>query len=142
MKTIINQVTCGIIIASTLIGCGTQDSESGNLKVEEGIDIRKNPIGAVNKIVQLSKNADKISQEVINQEPVPPISFQELIEYLPSTPAGWSAETPKGQMNSFGEYSISQVNQTFTNGDKEIEISIFDWAFNSALYAPFLMTTE
>ncbi|MEM9509822.1 MAG: hypothetical protein AAGA16_19430 [Cyanobacteria bacterium P01_E01_bin.35] len=143
MKTIINSVLLCIVVGSTLVGCDINNNlESETPKVEEGIDIRKNPVGAIGKAIKLSKNVKNIPQEIANKEPVPPVSFKELINFLPQPPAEWSAEKPQGQTNSFGNYSISQVNQTYTQGDKQIEISIFDWAFNSALYTPFLLTTE
>ncbi|MEO0836546.1 MAG: hypothetical protein AAFY16_11320 [Cyanobacteria bacterium J06642_3] len=129
-----------------MIGCGSNNSESENPKVEEGIDISQNPIGAIGKVIELSKDASQIpqsiSQDIANKEPVTPVSFKELIDYLPQPPNGWKAAKPQGQSNSFGNYSISQVNQTYTQGSKQIEVSIFDWAFNSALYTPFLLSTE
>ena len=79
---------------------------------------------------------------ISNSEPGKPISLRELLEYLPNPPRGWSAKDPEGETNSFGSYSVSQVSQTYTNKNKKMKVSIFDWAFNSALYMPFLLSTE
>ncbi|MGB5714803.1 MAG: hypothetical protein WBM44_28285 [Waterburya sp.] len=128
---------------TTLIGCSLNNIlESETSKIEEGIDIQKNPVGAMQKVIELSKNADTIQEKIANQEPVEPISLSELIDYLPQAPQGWEAEKPQGETNSFGSYSISQVNQTYTRGDKRIKVSIYDWAFNSALFTPFMLSTE
>lgn len=143
MKATINHIFLSLIILTTSTGCNVIfKSESETPEVQEGIDIQKNPIGAIQKVIELSKNAKNIPEEIVNQEPVEPISFKELINYLPQTPLGWKAEKPEGSTNSFGNYSISQVNQAYTQGNKEIKVSIFDWAFNSALYTPFILTTE
>lgn len=143
MKATINYIFLSLIILTTSTGCNTIfNSKSETPEVQEGIDIQKNPIGAIQKVIELSKNAQSIPDEIANQEPVEPISFKKLINYLPQAPLGWKAEEPEGSTNSFGKYSISQVNQAYTKGEKQIKVSIFDWAFNSALYTPFILTTE
>lgn len=143
MKATIHHIFLSIMILATSTGCNAIfNSESKTLEVQEGIDIHKNPLGAIQKVIELSENAQNIPEEIVNQEPVEPISFKELINYLPPAPLGWKAEKPEGSTNSFSTYSISQVNQAYTNGDKKIKVSIFDWAFNSALYTPFILTTE
>ena len=135
-------IFCTCLNLTLLFACSRSNTQSESLEVEEGINIRENPLGAIQKVAEYSKNADILDSKTDNQEPVQPISFKELINYLPDAPQGWTAKPPKGETNSLGNYSISQVNQTYTNKDKEISVSIFDWAFNSALYTPFLLTTE
>ncbi|MGB5635393.1 MAG: hypothetical protein WBM86_21790, partial [Waterburya sp.] len=143
MKAFLNKLFLAIVFLTTLIGCSLNNIlESETSKIEEGIDIQKNPVGAMQKVIELSKNADTIQEKIANQEPVEPISLSELIDYLPQAPQGWEAEKPQGETNSFGSYSISQVNQTYTRGDKRIKVSIYDWAFNSALFTPFMLSTE
>lgn len=142
MNTNINKLFLAIVITATSVGCGVNNSLNSDPKVEEGIDIRQNPVGAVLKAVELSKNVDAFQEKIVNKEPVTPISFKELLDYLPQPPQGWTAAKATGETNSFGGYSISQVNQTYTQGDRRIEVSIYDWAFNSALLTPFLLSTE
>lgn len=143
MKAFLNKLFLALVFSTTLIGCSRNNIlESETSKIEEGIDIQKNPVGAMQKVIELSKNADTIQEKIANKEPVEPISFSELIDYLPQPPQGWQAEKPQGETNSFGSYSISQVNQTYTREDKRIKVSIYDWAFNSALFTPFMLSTE
>lgn len=115
-------------------------SQSQPLEVQEGIDLEENPIAVMQKIVEIGKQIS--NSEIANRNAVEPISFRELIDSLPQAPAGWQALEPEGETNSFGSYSISQVSRTYTQGNKKMEVSIFDWAFNSALSTPFLLSTE
>ncbi len=132
-----------IIVSIMLVACSDSESSKSEIpQVEEGIDINKNPVEAIQKVIEIGKNVNNIQQEIANKEPVEPISLKELLEYLPEAPQGWTAEKPKGETNSFGNHSISQVHQSYFQDDKQIKVSIFDWAFNSALYMPFLLTTE
>ena len=141
MKIIINQVCSIAAILALSTGCGAADgSQSEALEVEEGIDIQKNPLTAVQKLIELGTEAN--NGDIANRESVEPVSFKELIDYLPQAPQGWQALEPKGETNSFGSYGISQVSRVYTQGNKKMEVSIFDWAFNSALYTPFLLSTE
>ena len=137
MKTILDRLFLLILLVVT--GCNSASSSpSKTSEVESNIDWQKNLAAAI----QIIKIARTDSVKVANNEPVEPISFRELLEYLPDAPRGWSAQEPEGETNSFGNYSVSQVSQTYINDNKRMEVSIFDWAFNSALYMPFLLSTE
>lgn len=141
MKTIFKQ----LLILSTLIvtGCvGSSPPEANESapEVKEGIDVQKNPVAAIQKVIELGKNTPP--EAIANRNPVEPISFKELLEYLPPAPRGWQAQEPEGETNSFANYSISQVSRAYVRGNKKMQVSIFDWAFNSALYTPFLLSTE
>ncbi|WP_019508835.1 hypothetical protein [Pleurocapsa sp. PCC 7319] len=141
--TILKPTLGGIAVLILVSGCGANENlKSSTSEVEEGVDINKDPLSAIQKVVKLGENASNIQQEIANKEPVEPITFKELLKYLPQAPKGWQADKPKGETNSFGNYSITQVNQRYSRGDKKMTVSIFDWAFNSALYVPFLLTTE
>lgn len=148
MKTTIINLFLSTLILGLSTGCSTfSNSQSRSLEldfseVEEGIDIEQNPWEAIQKVIELGKNINNISEKIINQESVEAISFKDLIEYLPETPLGWTADKPQGETNSWASYSISQVSQAYTRDSKQIKVSIFDWAFNSALYTPFLLSTE
>ena len=145
MKAIIDKLFLATLILTTSIGCGVNqpvESKTSEVEVKEGIDISQNPFGALQKILEFSKKINLSSKEAKNKEPVDPVSFKELIEYLPKPPQGWRAEKPSGQTNSLGGYSISQVDRAYSKGNKSIKVSIYDWAFNSALYTPFLLATE
>ena len=137
MKTILDRLFLLILLVTT--GCNSaSNSPPKTSEVESGIDWQKNLSAAI-QIIEIGRTD---SVKVTNNEPIEPISLRELLEYLPDAPRGWSAKEPEGQTNSFGNYSVSQVSQTYTNDNKRMEVSIFDWAFNSALYTPFLLSTE
>jgi len=143
MKNILSKALFPIIFLILVTACGdNRNSQSETLDIEEGIDIQKNPLGAIQKVIETGRNTAKIKQEIANNKPVKPISFKELIEYLPKAPQNWTAKKPMGGTTSISNYSISQVSRVYTQDKKEITVSIFDWAFNSALYTPFLLTTE
>lgn len=141
MKTIFNQLCLITILVAITTGCsGVSSSKSSTREFAGGIDPPKNPMAAMQKIIQLGQNKD--NGGIAKHEATTPISFRDLIEYLPSPPRGWKAQEPEGETNSFGNYSISQVSQTYIQDDKKMKVSIFDWAFNSALYGAFLLSTE
>ena len=143
MKSILPKALLPIVFLILVTACGSSNnSQSETLDVEEGIDIQKNPLGAIQKALEIGKSAGDIHQEIANKKPVKPISFKELIEYLPKAPKNWTAAKPMGETTSISNYSISQVSQAYNQDSKEIKVSIFDWAFNAALYTPFLLTTE
>ena len=142
MKNIVVKMLLLIMIFALATGCDSKNSQSEAIEVEEGIDINKEPTRAIKKALEIGKQLGNNDDSAADKEPVEPISFKDLIEYLPKIPQGWQGEKPMGETTSFGSYSISQVSQTYVRDEKEINITIFDWAFNSALYTPFLLTTE
>lgn len=116
---------------------GSQTSE-----VKEGVDLERDPFGAIQKVLEIAQDSSIFEHSSTKKNNPDPISFRELIEYLPQSPRGWTAEQPKGQTTSFGNHSVSQVKQKYFQQDKTMTVSIFDWAFNSTLYMPFLLSTE
>ena len=134
---------CAIVALSLLVACGTQERvQSEPVEVQEGIDINQDPVAAIQKILELGQKGVESDAETRETSAIEPISFQELLGYLPEAPRGWKAEKPQGHTSSFGGYSISQVKQKYSQQDRTMTVSIFDWAFNSALYTPFLLSTE
>lgn len=143
MKNIFSKALLPIVFFALITACGGDNSsQSETIDVKEGIDIQKNPLEALQKVLEVGKNASDFHQEIADKEPVEPVSFKELIGYLPQAPQNWKADKPMGETTSISKYSISQVSRVYTQDDKEIMVSIFDWAFNAALYTPFLLTTE
>ena len=142
IKTILN---LGILIffGRLLVSCSLNSNFASQVSdSEENIDLNQDLSNAIQKTIEFGKNYPAVAENSDRQTEVVPVSYQELIEYLPQSPRGWTAEKPKGQTSSFGNYSISQVEQSYSKQDKLMTVSIFDCAFNSALYAPFLLSTE
>lgn len=140
------KISLAIASISLLVACDANNTvDSITVGAEEEIDINQNPLTAIQRVIESARNNnyEEYEEESINkQAPVEPVSLQELIEYLPPVPSGWTAEKPKGQTNSFGNYSIAHIKQTYSRNDKTMTVTIFDWAFNSALYLPFILSTE
>lgn len=135
----INQL-CSIAAILALASCSSiEPRQSEAFKVQENINIQEN-FAAIQKLIEIGRQIDL--GKIANRDAVEPISFRELIDYLPPAPQGWQALEPEGETNSFGSYGISQVSQVYTQGNKKMEVSIFDWALNSALYTPFILSTE
>ncbi len=66
-----------IMVSIMLVACsGNESSKSEIPKVEEGIDINKNPVKAIQKVIKIDKNVNNIQQEIANKEPVEPIFFE------------------------------------------------------------------
>ena len=145
MKNIIDRL-CLVTAIVIISGCGIFNSSKSETpefskdEVETGINVSEDPIGAIFRALELGKDADNEHTET--RESVEPISFTELMEYLPEAPSGWTAQEAQGETSSFGNYSISQVSRSYIRDTQKMEVSIFDWAFNSALYKPFLLSTE
>ena len=143
--TAIFKTSAAIAMGILLVACdNTRNFPSSILSVSEGIDLTQDPLGAIHKLLDIDKTSANITENLDEEReaPIAPVSFQELLDYLPDPPQEWTAQKPQGQTNSFGNYSVSQVKQTYSYQDKQMTVSIFDWAFNAALYVPFLLTTE
>ena len=137
----INKLSIAIAFSITLIiGFNNSSSRLQASEIEE--NILTDSIEAIQKIFKFGIDLSSIDRETLDTD-TKLISFKDLIDYLPDTPKGWTAQEPQGETNSFGDYGISQVSQVFNREDdnKQIKVSIFDGAFNSVLSAPFLLTT-
>ena len=141
MNNIAIKMLLAIVFLNLTAGCSGKFNSAAS-EIEEGINITEDPVRAIQKVLELGKNIGNEDSAIVEQEPVEPISFKDLLEYLPKSPPGWTMEKPMGETTSIGGYSISQVSQTYVQDQKNVTITIFDWAFNSALYTPFLLTTE
>lgn len=145
MRSLILKPLLAAIILMALAGCSTNNTKS-NLEVSEDMDLQPNLLTAIQRVVEsvdkIGLSEPKIASNDRERGDREPISFQELIDYLPPAPEGWAAAKPKGEKNSLGDYSVSQVRQTYTNGDKKITVGIFDWSFGSALSLPFSLANE
>ena len=130
-----------VFISTILVSCGSNNSLS-DLERTEGINVSNSPLEVLKKITEVGEKYQIAQAEIAEKESVEPVYFKDLIKLLPQPPAGWSAEEPEGETNTFGEYSISQASRSYSNGDRTIEISIADWAYNTGLYASFLIGAD
>ncbi len=122
--------------AVALMGCGGAKEPA---KVVEGEEVSGNPLGAARQLLKAGGELEKIQKDLENLKPVDPLHFSELIKFVPEAPAGWESPAPKGSSNKMGEWSFTQVERDYSQGDKRIRIEILDWAFHKELYAAFFM---
>lgn len=128
------------LLALGLLGCGLgkkKDSE----KIVEGESISKSPLGVLRQLGKAGEDLKNIQKDLENMKPAEPVHFSELLKFLPEPPAGWESQAPRGSTNKMGEWSFTQVERQYTQGDKHFDIQIVDWAFRRELYAPFLITS-
>jgi len=132
-KNMIAGLVAALVIAG---GCGKKDSS----KIEEGEQVSSNPIGLARQIAKAGEDLEKIQKELENMKPVEPVHFSELIKFLPEPATGWEAQAAKGSSNKMGEWSFTQVERDYSQGEKRIEIQILDWAYHQQLYAAFFVS--
>ena len=125
------------LAALALAACGGSKKESG--KIQEGEAISKNPLSLARQAVKAGEEFEKIQKDLENMKPVEPVHFSELLKFLPEPPAGWEGQKPTGSSNKMGEWSFTQVERRYSQGEKRIEIQILDWAFHRELYAGFFV---
>jgi hypothetical protein len=142
MKLLNKRLPMAIALFSLLsLAIDNNSSIAQTLDINKDINIYQNSIEAILKAIELNINVANLQPQTGSNGETS-VSFRELIAYLPEPPRGWTADKPFGETSSFGDYNVSQVNQTFRQGSKKVKISIFDSAFNSALYTPFLLSTK
>ena len=63
--------------------------------------------------------------------PTDPVSFNELIPFLPGPPSGWEADDAFGMTQTFQEWSWSQASRSYINTTTEeyVDAAIFDSAY-------------
>ena len=137
----INKLSIAIVGILLMTGVNNSSSRLQASEIEE--NILNDSIEAIQKILKFGIDLGNLDRETLDTD-TELISFKDLMEYLPNTPRGWTAQKPQGETNSFGDYGISQVSQTFKHedNDKQIKVSIFDGAFNAIVSAPLQLTTE
>ena len=135
--TTLRWATAAVMVVA-LIGCGSKKKESA--KIVEGEEISKNPLGLVRQLAKAGEDLEKMQKDLENMKPVDPVHFSELIKLLPEPQSGWESQPAKGSSNKMGEWSFTEVERDYTQGDKRVEIQILDWAFHKELYATFFVT--
>ncbi len=132
-------VACG----AGLWYCGQKAVEIVDEVTDEGGNI-SDPLGALSALGGMANDLEKLGEDLEGLEPTDPVPFQVLIDALAKVPDGWTAQDARGSMQSMGNFKISQGSRRYENQaeGKTIDITISDWAFNQALYAPFLLSTN
>jgi len=136
-----------LILTLSLSGCfffGSSDSEEPGDVTSEGVDVENDPLGFISALGSIGSDLSNLQEELEAMPDVDPVHFNDLMPVLPEAPSGWTAADPKGQTTNMAGTQISNVSQVFTedDGDGRVEITISDWAFNKAVYVPFMMQAK
>jgi hypothetical protein len=121
--------TFSLVLAVGLVACGGDQS---------GTALTNNPLS------QLTSAATQLSKgltDAANRKPVPPISYKQLIDYLPKSMGDMKVDAPKGETTTAGEWQYSQAEAEYRNhdGSRSANVGIFDYAHIPFLYVPFQM---
>ncbi|GAB4213534.1 MAG: hypothetical protein OHK0012_09830 [Synechococcales cyanobacterium] len=128
-----------LLLLSLLAGCGGRSSEA---PIQEGSVDVNNPVAVMGELDTLTEKANQLAQDLENAKPVDPVSFQELVAWLPAAPSGWEASEPEGNQFSTGEWQVSQASRDYSQGDTSIRILVMDSAYNPSLLAPLAMVSS
>jgi len=139
MRFLFPLLVLGAVVLGAL-GCGGSQPEETKV-TEEGVDVAKNPLGALSALVDAGKDIEKYQEEISKMPAVDPVHFSELIKALPDVPSGWTADDPRGESNQMGDFKMSRANRTYTRegSEERVEVSVEDWAYHQVLYLPFIM---
>ena len=76
-----------------------------------------------------------------NKEPVPPVSFKVLMNYLPKEVGGLKAEKQRGESVQWDKWTHSTANVDFRSetDNQNVRVNIYDYAYISNLYLPYQM---
>ncbi len=89
------------------------------------------------QIAQLQQQA---LQATVGQQQKPAVNWRELMPLLTDELAGWKAKEPaKGETNTAGAVTVSQVERRYEKDGKETTLQIFDTAVMPMLASAFQM---
>jgi hypothetical protein len=102
------------------------------------------PLGALSALGGMAKDMQGMQETLENMKAVEPLPFQTLIETLPEPPPTWTAQDPRGSSQSMGDFKFTQASREYSSADgaKTISVTVADWAFNRAIYMPFLLAAN
>lgn len=106
-------------------------------------------------LTQLTKAATEMAQQAQqvaggatglarnDSKPVPPVSFKQLIDYLPKELGGMKGSEPEGETTTAGQWQYSQASVNYSGTDgQSADVGIFDYAHISMLYLPFQLALK
>jgi len=121
--------TFSVVLTAGLVACGGDQS---------GTTLTNDPLS------QLTAAATQLSKgltDAANRKPVPPVSYKQLLDYLPKSVANMKADPPKGETTTAGQWQYSQAEASYRtpDGSRSASVGIFDYAHIPFLYVPFQM---
>lgn len=125
------------LLAFVFIGCGDKSKEEPQKESKEETSANYHGMGA-----EYQKMAEQMSSDLFeNKEPVPPVSFKVLMNYLPKEVAGLKAEKPRGESVQWDKWTHSNASIDFNSetDNQNAKVNIYDYAYISNLYLPYQM---
>jgi hypothetical protein len=120
-----------------LIGCGgDKKDQPQDMNEKESTSSKEEMSSGDNPMAEMM-GGDLIE----NKEPVPPVSFKVLMNYLPKEVAGLKAEKPHGESVQWDKWTHSTANIDFRSetDNQNVRVNIYDYAYISNLYLPYQM---
>lgn len=119
------------------MGCGDKSKDQPqNINEKESNSPKEDKSAEENAMSQMM-GGDLLE----NKEPVPPVSFKILMNYLPKEVAGLKAEKPQGESVQWDKWTHSTANVDFRSesDNQNAKVNIYDYAYISNLYLPYQM---
>ena len=138
MQSIFLKSLFSVVIFSffILIGCGDKSKEQPQDMSEKESSPQE----------EMSSEEHDMSQMMggdlfENKEPVPPVSFKVLMNYLPKEIDGVKLEKPRGESVQWEKWTHSSAEVDFDSesGEQRGSVNIYDYAYISNLYLPYQM---
>jgi len=134
-------------LALSLAACGKDADKVSDGEVEEtGVDIDKNPFGALQQLAQTGKEMQEKAKQMEKRKPIEPVKFDALVPLLPA-PSGWEKSGDvRAETTQMAQFHISTATQNYkktgTETRQTMKVSIVDGSYVPMVYAPFLMTSK
>lgn len=123
-----------VICALLFVGCGGKGDDS---EAQEKSDLAKLTEAAENMATAAEEAGKGLSDD---REPVPPVSFKILMNYLPKQIAEMKQENARGETATMSEWTYSQASADYNGAEgKSARVEIFDYAHIGMMYAPMRM---
>ncbi len=129
--------TVAIFPLFILAGCGDKSKDETQEQSKEETSSSTEGMPS-----DLKEMANMMSGDMLeNKEPVPPVSFKVLMNYLPKEVAGLNAEKPRGESVKWDKWTHSNASIDFRSetDNQDARINIYDYAYISNLYLPYQM---
>ncbi len=129
------------MLTGLFTACGGKDEDASENENKSALE------NAADQMDQAADDMSNVAEEMAeafgdsDREPVPPVSFRVLMEYLPETILDLKREDLDGESATMGNWSYSHAEADYVSedGDMSVEIEIHDYAYISMLYAPYRM---
>jgi hypothetical protein len=127
-----NKVLLSVCVSTFLFaGCGASEKVE---QMENAMKVVQNADEIVDQTNANNDLAQKRMEERRQKGDTLAMPYKKLQEYLPSAPAGYTAEDPAGESMNMPGASYSQARIRFTKGNDEITVTMTDYNQAYAIY--------